>query len=115
MLTHLDKDGTTRPDYYGTGRQPWDDAVDFGWAVHFAAANILKYLRRSKNQEHSESSARWYWSRLKELANGCKGNEPLPDFLAMLYKPQAVEAFRQLRVVLSERELSILEENKHEV
>jgi hypothetical protein len=67
MSTYQADDGTIRQDHYGTGRQPWDDIVDQGWAPEFAAGNILKYLRRTKDPEHSAESARWYWLRLIEL------------------------------------------------
>lgn len=39
-------DSSERKDHYGTGRQPWDDIVEAGWSPEFAAANVLKYLRR---------------------------------------------------------------------
>lgn len=66
--THIAEDGTQRKSRYGTGRQPWDDIKDLGWAPHFAAGNVLKYLRRTKDREHSIESARWYWARLNEMA-----------------------------------------------
>jgi len=69
MSTHLEKDGTIRQDHYGAGRQPWDDIKDAGWAPHFAAANVLKYLRRTKDLEHSLQSARWYWTELNKMAD----------------------------------------------
>jgi hypothetical protein len=63
-------DGTIRKLHYGTGRQPWDDMLSCGWAPDFAAACILRYLRRDKEIEHSIESALWYWARLNELATG---------------------------------------------
>ncbi len=63
----LREDGTQRKSHYGSGAQPWDDMKRLGWAHHFAAGSILKYLRRDKNKGHSLESARWYWARLKEL------------------------------------------------
>lgn len=66
--THVAEDGTLRKSRYGTGRQPWDDIVDLGWGPHFAAGNVLKYLRRDKDREHSIESARWYYARLTEEA-----------------------------------------------
>lgn len=61
---------TDRKAHYGTGRQPWDDILDLGWAPEFAASNVLKYLRRSKDPEHSQESALWYLDKLKLLAEG---------------------------------------------
>jgi len=66
--THTAEDGTERKSRYGTGRQPWDGIKELGWAPHFAAGNVLKYLRRTKDREHSIESARWYYARLLELA-----------------------------------------------
>jgi hypothetical protein len=68
--THLDERGVVRQDRYGPSRQPWDDAVDEGWAPEAAALNILKYLRRDKEPAHSLESARWYYARLRELSRG---------------------------------------------
>lgn len=59
-------DDSARKSHYGPRRQPWDDIVDAGWGPAFAAGNVLKYLRRDKDREHSIESARWYWARLKE-------------------------------------------------
>ena len=69
-MTHTADDGTVRQDHYGLARQPWDDIVSVGWAPYFAAGNVLKYLRRTKDPEHSLESARWYWARLREMFNG---------------------------------------------
>jgi len=82
----------TRKDHYGSGKQPWDTMVELGIAPGFAAGNILKYLRRSKEPAHSEESARWYYMRLKELAH-----EPPNDACALT-------APAMLRIV--ERELN---------
>lgn len=65
--THLAADGTVRQDHYGDGEQPWDAIVRLGWAPQFAAANIIKYLRRTKEPKHSIESAKWYWARLCEI------------------------------------------------
>ena len=48
--------------------KPWDVIVCLGWGPEFAAGNVLKYLRRTKEPEHSLESARWYWQRLVDLA-----------------------------------------------
>lgn len=60
-------DGTSRKSYYGEGHQPWDSMLENGWAPQFAAGSILKYLRRSKQPEHSLESARWYFKELCKL------------------------------------------------
>lgn len=65
---HTATDGTTRKNHYGSGRQPWDDIKDAGWAPHFAAANVLKYMRRTKDPEHSLESERWYYKQLWGMA-----------------------------------------------
>lgn len=65
---HVGQDGTPRKTRYGMGKQPWDYMVKLGWAPHFAAGNVLKYLRREKDREHSIESARWYYARLTEEA-----------------------------------------------
>lgn len=68
--TRVEIDGTTRQAYYGTGEQPWDVIKRNGWAHHFAAGNVLKYLRRDKpGQEGSDvEKARWYYRELLALA-----------------------------------------------
>jgi hypothetical protein len=71
MSEHQADDGTVRKDHYGSGRQPWDDIKDLGWAAEFAAGNVLKYLRRTKEPGHSLQSARWYLARLEEQAFTC--------------------------------------------
>lgn len=67
--THVAIDGTVRQNHYGAGRQPFDDIKDAGWAPQFAAGNVLKYLRRNKQPEHSLESARWYYNELSKLAD----------------------------------------------
>lgn len=71
-----------RKSWYGGGRQPWDDILDAGWGPAFAAGNVLKYLRRTKEPEHSLQSARWYWQRLIDLA--ADGEHALRSLNAML-------------------------------
>lgn len=64
-------DAEPRKAHYGAaGAQPWDLILAAGWGPAFAAANVLKYLRRTKNPEHSAESAAWYYDRLVE---GCAG------------------------------------------
>jgi hypothetical protein len=75
MTVHTAEDGTVRQDHYGDGRQPWDDIVDAHWGPAFAAGNVLKYLRRTKDPKHSLESARWYWARLREFS-GAWGDDP---------------------------------------
>lgn len=69
---HTATDGTTRKTYYGVGKQPWDTMVERGWAAHFAAGNVIKYLRRTKpgDEAHAIESARWYYAALQKLACG---------------------------------------------
>lgn len=61
-------DTEERKKHYGDGVQPWDIIVASGWGHAFAAGNVIKYLRRSKNPEHSIESACWYYDRLVEGA-----------------------------------------------
>lgn len=65
---HDGTDGTKRKDHYGAGKQPWDTIKVLGWAPMFAASNVIKYLRRTKDPEHSVESARWYYAQLKDMA-----------------------------------------------
>lgn len=58
---HVAADGTTRKSHYGKERQPWDDIKEQGWGPAFCASNVLKYLRRDKDQKHSVESARVYY------------------------------------------------------
>ncbi len=64
------EDGTVRKAHYGTGRQPWDEIVTAGWGAVFAAANVLKYVRRHtrKNGSDDLQKARWYYARLNNMA-----------------------------------------------
>lgn len=59
-------DSEPRKAHYGDGEQPWDVIVRLGWGPAFAASNVIKYLRRTKNPEHSLESARWYADRLED-------------------------------------------------
>lgn len=61
------EDGTKRKAHYGDGEQPWDIIVRMGWGAPFAAGNVIKYLRRTKDPEHSLESARWYYDRVIEI------------------------------------------------
>lgn len=56
--TELGADGTVRKAHYGESRQPIDDIFAAGWGPAFCAGNVLKYLRRTKEPEHSLESAR---------------------------------------------------------
>ena len=61
-------DQSERQSYYGEGRQPWDDIVEAGFGLQFAAGSILKYLRRAKGEREKDvEKARWYWARFKEI------------------------------------------------
>lgn len=61
-------DPSPRKPWYGSGAQPWDAILASGWGPAFAAANCVKYLRRTKDPVHSLESARWYYARLYEFA-----------------------------------------------
>lgn len=97
------EDGTVRKAHYGDGRQPWDDMVDLGWAAHFAAASILKYLRRSKDPEHSLESAQWYYNQLYQHAAAeakvypRPGSGPWERVLGALEKALAKDELKRLR------------------
>lgn len=67
-------EGAARKAHYGDGKQPWDTIVEMGWGAEFAAANVIKYLRRTKDVDHSIQSARWYYSRLKEMISRDAGS-----------------------------------------
>ncbi len=72
MTTRVDE--SERQFHYGDGRQPWDDIVDAGWGPAFAAGNVLKYLRRDKQLEHSLASARWYYQQIVRRAGKACGS-----------------------------------------
>ena len=63
------EDGTMRKAHYGEGIQPWDITVAQGWGSIAAAFNVIRYMRRTKAPEHSLESARWYYTRCRELAD----------------------------------------------
>jgi hypothetical protein len=73
-----------RKPWYGDGEQPWDSVKRLGWAPQFAASNVIKYLRRTKEPEHSLESARWYYARLRELADTSRYRMTAPGILAAL-------------------------------
>ena len=89
----LAKDGTVRQSYYGLGVQPFDTIVGAGWGPAFSAGNVLKYLRRDKDIDHSRESARWYWQQL------IKYSEHSTEWLKTL---------RLLCVLLTENEKELL-------
>lgn len=97
-------DGTIRKAYYGAGRQPFDDIVSAGWGPAFAAGNVLKYLRRDKDQEHSLRSARWYW---REIVNRC-------DNRSNGLKNTWWVVGEQLRLMLITEEIERLSSDTHE-
>lgn len=57
-----------RKTHYGDGKQPLDTILELGWAPQFCAGNVVKYLRRSKDEEHSRESAGFYYKLLGKLA-----------------------------------------------
>lgn len=73
--------GDGRKQHYGSGKQPIDTIMENGWGAAFCAGNILKYLRRTKDRQHSIDSARVYWQWLMSLAeaegkSGLVANHP---------------------------------------
>lgn len=98
------KDGSIRKTHYGSGRQPWDDMVALTWAPDFAAANVLKYLRREKEREDSLKKANWYWNALHDLTKDQSSiNGPLSKRNIML-----------LEATLTKEELALLHVDKRE-
>lgn len=91
-------DGSVRKAHYGAGRQPWDDILDAGWGPAFAAGCVLRYLRRTKDHDHSLESARWYVERLVELA--AKNDQ---DALAVLDRLTGLLTRTELELVSLER------------
>lgn len=91
-------DGTIRKAHYGEGKQPWDSIKDLGWGPHFAASNVIKYLRRSKDAEHSLASAKWYWNVLQSMmeADTTPSNSPINVWF-QLTKELTVEELLRLR------------------
>lgn len=76
--------GDGRKAHYGAGKQPLDDIIACGWFPHFAAGNVLKYLRRDKSRAHSIESARFYYGTL--LAAATSGHEtPASRTMDMLH------------------------------
>lgn len=82
---HLGTDGTVRKDHYGAGKQPWDTTKELGWHPYAAAFNVLKYLRRSKEPEHSLKSARWYYHELQKAAHPSEHNPTAQGVLTQLH------------------------------
>lgn len=100
--------GVARQDHYGSGRQPWDDILDAGWAPEFAAGNVLKYLRCDKARAYSVESARWYYRRLKEMFLGSlapAGWEPRDQ---CLHAARAAGRLSGLERMLTAEEIVIL-------
>jgi hypothetical protein len=93
-------DNTVRKQHYGEGEQPWDVMLRYGWAPHFAAGCVLRYLRRSKDPEHSLESARWYWERLGTMASD----------VDCQWRWRAAAALNELRKMLTEDELTKVED-----
>lgn len=100
-------DGTVRKEHYGRGEQPWDVIVRLGWAPHFAASNVLKYVRRhtGKNGADDLAKARWYYVELCKMADMCRDGVPLPQWKEGL---AAVAVRLNLMSELSEDEQRLL-------
>lgn len=93
-------DKSIRKTYYGDGEQPWDVMRRKGWACAFAGGNILKYLRRIKNDDDPDK-ARWYWVELHRLITSAASAQE---------KVYAQLVLTQLRQELSPAELAVLGE-----
>lgn len=67
----VDAEGVARKAHYGAGKQPWDTIKELGWGGVFAAANVLKYIRRYmlKNGVDDIAKANWYYAELVKLAD----------------------------------------------
>jgi hypothetical protein len=78
------RQGDRRKAHYGDGIQPWDHILAAGWGPAFAASNVLKYLRRTKNPEHSLESAKWYYEQLVAGAAGALTASPVAEWSVAL-------------------------------
>lgn len=92
-------DGSVRKAHYGSGKQPWDTIVELGFGAEFAAGNVIKYIRRTKDPEHSVQSARWYYARLREMFLGNAVEVPLT---------RPVVVFNKLLTELTTEEVELL-------
>lgn len=99
MSTYPDR-GDGRKVHYGPGRQPVDTIRDMGWAPEFFAGNVLKYLRRSKDIEHSHESARVYFRWLGDEVKSMQFDEA--------YRFRALDVLERLCAVLTLDERKIL-------
>lgn len=93
MTTYPDRsdpgtDGSVRKLHYGEGKQPIDHIIAAGWGPEFCAGNVLKYLRRTKEPEHSLESARWYWDHLTALAASGHAKYVCGQLVSMLTKEE---------------------------
>ena len=86
--TELGEDGSVRKAHYGDGKQPIDHIIAAGWGPEFCAGNVLKYLRRTKEPEHSLESARWYWARLLEFAERGHAKYVMGQLVTMLTREE---------------------------
>lgn len=88
--------GDGRKAHYGDAVQPWDTILASGWGPAFAASNVVKYLRRTKNPEHSLESARWYYARLVEGIAG--------EFLSCSSRDEWLNALDRMELILTKEE-----------
>lgn len=96
-MTDTRVDEAPRKHWYGDGEQPWDSIVRLGWGPAFAAANVLKYVRRVKDPDHSLESARWYYARLYERAAKLDDPGPRPP---LRYDPAGLERLQERTAVV---------------
>jgi hypothetical protein len=103
-------DGSVRKLHYGTGRQPWDDIKEVGWAAEFAAGNALKYVRRyqAKNGGDDLAKGRWYFDQLNRLGvDGNHGNAMAHD---KVEQQRVIKIMNKLESMLTPEELRLLQE-----
>lgn len=94
------EDGTQRKAHYGSGRQPVDDIRDAGWGPQFFAGNVLKYIRRTKDVEHSLASARVYYDWLNRMCVDQRNTG----------RGDAIEVLNKLDAMLSSEERALVHE-----
>lgn len=88
--------GDGRKAHYGDSVQPWDIILASGWGPAFAAANVVKYLRRTKSPEHSLESARWYYARLIDgVANALPGPSTPEEWMTALDRLELILDVRE--------------------
>ncbi len=87
--------GDGRKVHYGAGKQPIDTWIELGWAPYAYAANVVKYLRRTKEPEHSLESAQVCYRMLREAISP---DDPIPGkVFAQLLAELTEEEYQKVR------------------